>query len=71
MCENYKYNSKDFDYPLNEDISKVYEAEKNGEKALLNCAISDVHYTIKLSVKNGIITPAQGAEMQDYFWRLL
>lgn len=45
MCEKHKYNSKDFDYPLNEDISKVYEAEKNGEKAFLNCVISDMHAT--------------------------
>jgi len=71
MYENFKYQPKDFPYPLNEDMEKVYDAYNRKDRIDLEFAVSDVYLTLKHAGVNGVFSADKVKEMQIYFWGLL
>ncbi|MBQ3541241.1 MAG: hypothetical protein IJA40_05810 [Phascolarctobacterium sp.] len=71
MYENFKYQPKDFPYPLNEDMERVYDMYLKKDEFYLELAVSDIHLTLKHAAVNRVFSPDKVKEMQIYFWGLL
>lgn len=71
---NFKYNSKDYPYPLNVDMENVYKAynkEDGLDDDYLEYYIGRVHLTLKQAAVAHVLSIEKVKEMQKYFWGLL
>lgn len=67
----FRYNPKDFGYPINEDMENVYKAYLTKDKAALFCAIDILYFSLKDLTTYKIMPANQVREIQDYFRGLL
>lgn len=65
-----KYNPNDFEYPLNEYMEAAYNAISSKNIASLGVAVTKIHMSVKLEVKDGTMAANKGEEIKDYFWGL-
>lgn len=65
-----KYDPADFEYPMNKFMSDAYKTYLAKNKVLLNAAVANIDVEVKISIKSGIMTHNEGAEIKEYFWEL-